>query len=528
MPAPDRPSRLAATAVRIGLGVVLAAGARVMAGLGGGVSGLSALEPVTAGAFVAGLEFGPAGAAGAVLGDLGACLVLLGAPPSLLRMAAHLAVALVAFLAFRHLPRVGRTLPNLRSYVAFLGAAAVGGLLASFLESVGESSGASPWRAVWVWWSSNVASTILLTPPVLALLALVAGAWKAPIPREVEPSPFRRWIPAEEPVRQGDPAAGAPAGPSPVAWLGPVATTLGFTATLFLYNERLQAGSYWVSLAFVVPILWAGSEYGLRGGLLTASLVGLCHLLVQPLDTAHIAAWHAGSLERQAAILLYSLVGALWGGTQQREARFRDQLAEANLRLRRDLERTVKALGSAIAAKDAYTEGHLSRVSSYASTVGRRLGLGGKDLEMLEVASLLHDVGKIGIPEKIIRKPGPLDAEEVERIQRHPEIGARILEDVDGLEPAASLVLHHQERFDGRRDGTYPGYPQGLEGEAIPLGARIIAVVDAFDAMTSDRPYRRALAVEEAIAVLREERGRQFDPRVVDTFLGVLETRPWD
>lgn len=112
-------------------------------------------------------------------------------------------------------------------------------------------------------------------------------------------------------------------------------------------------------------------------------------------------------------------------------------------------------------------------------------------------------------------------------MQRHPEIGARILDDLEELRAAAPLVRHHQERFDGRRDVDFPGYPDGLQGEQIPLGARVIAVVDAFDAMTSDRSYRAALEVREAVEVLRRERGAQFDPRVVDVFLEVLAERPW-
>jgi HD-GYP domain-containing protein (c-di-GMP phosphodiesterase class II) len=112
-------------------------------------------------------------------------------------------------------------------------------------------------------------------------------------------------------------------------------------------------------------------------------------------------------------------------------------------------------------------------------------------------------------------------------VERHPEIGARILENVEGLEGAAPLVRHHQERYDGRSDGEFPGYPRGIAGEAIPLGARIIAVVDAFDAMTTDRAYRRARPAARAADVLRDERGRQFDPRVVDVFLELLEERPW-
>ena len=112
-------------------------------------------------------------------------------------------------------------------------------------------------------------------------------------------------------------------------------------------------------------------------------------------------------------------------------------------------------------------------------------------------------------------------------MRRHPEIGARMLERLELLRAAAPLVLHHQERFDGNLGGQHPGYPQGIAGEKIPLGARIIAVVDAFDAMTTTRPYREALPPEEAAAVLRRERGHQFDPKVVDAFLDSLGERPW-
>jgi HD-GYP domain-containing protein (c-di-GMP phosphodiesterase class II) len=159
--------------------------------------------------------------------------------------------------------------------------------------------------------------------------------------------------------------------------------------------------------------------------------------------------------------------------------------------------------------------------------VGEGMGVAGHDLEMLFFASMLHDIGKIGVPESVLGKPSGLDLEEARAMRRHPEIGARILRDLDVLRDAAPLVLHHQERYDGRRDGKYPGYPSGIAGEAIPLGSRIIAVVDAFDAMTTDRPYRKALAPETAVGELRREAGRQFDPRVVETFVALLAEHPW-
>ena len=225
--------------------------------------------------------------------------------------------------------------------------------------------------------------------------------------------------------------------------------------------------------------------------------------------------------------LILSLAGALVGWSRQRELALREELVEMNRLLRRDLVRVSDALIHAIEAKDLYTGGHLRRVSEYAVAVGEKLGLQGRDLETLHYASLLHDVGKLGVPESVLRKEGPLDAMETEVMRLHPEIGARMLEKLDLLAGAAPLVLYHQERYDGDVDGQHPGYPRGLAGEQIPLGARIIAVVDAYDAMTTTRPYREALPEEQAAAILRLERGRQFDPKVVDAFLDSLAERPW-
>jgi len=339
---------------------------------------------------------------------------------------------------------------------------------------------------------------------------------RAPIPGEVDAG-YLRWL------RRGEGRPGvryylAAVGP----WVLAVAVCVAMGDPI-----RLSAGTYWISLIYAIPVLWAANEYGLRGGLLVASMVGLSLLVRRPFEAEQVAASHEAWMSLQAGALIFAVIGALWGGARESEVRLRSQLAEVNRRLRRELKRTIQALQSAIAAKDAYTEGHLRRVSTYALEVGRRLGLSGRELELLELASLLHDVGKIGIPERILMKPGVLDGDEVRRMQDHPEIGARILEDVDGLAEAAPLVRYHQERWDGARSGEYPGYPHGLAGEGIPLGARIIAVVDAYDAMTSDRPYRPAKPSSAAIAELRRESGHQFDPTVVEAFLGVLDQRPW-
>ena len=181
--------------------------------------------------------------------------------------------------------------------------------------------------------------------------------------------------------------------------------------------------------------------------------------------------------------------------------------------------RTVVELLVALHAADPSTSDHLWRVAERAIALGEALGLPPDELRTLWYAGLLHDVGKLGLPDEILHKEGTLDATERALVRLHPELGAALLEDLEGLEDAATLVLHHQERFDGRRDGSYPGYPAGLAGDDIPLGARILAVVDAYDAMVSDRPYRPGLTTAAAVAELRREAGRQFDPQVVAAFV---------
>ena len=196
-------------------------------------------------------------------------------------------------------------------------------------------------------------------------------------------------------------------------------------------------------------------------------------------------------------------------------------IAIENARLFESLEEiyldVITALASAIDARDSYTHGHSHRVTEYAVLIAEEMGLDPEEVDIIRNASILHDVGKIGIKEEILKKPGKLTEEETLEMQYHPFIGTRILQPVKLLEPVLPLVYHHQEKYDGS------GYPEGLKGEEIPLGARIIGVCDAFEAMTSDRPYRKALSVEKAMAELRNESGRQFDPEVVDVFFRLAE-----
>src|SRR6476660_2395678 len=172
--------------------------------------------------------------------------------------------------------------------------------------------------------------------------------------------------------------------------------------------------------------------------------------------------------------------------------------------------RTIEALALAIDAKDHTTHKHLHRVRIYASEIAKELGLSSKELEALRAAALLHDIGKLAVPEHIINKPGRLTPEEFEKMKIHPIVGAEILERVAFPYPVAPIVRAHHERWDGT------GYPEGLKGEDIPIGARILAAVDCLDALATDRQYRRALPLDDAMTQVVQMSGTSFDPKVVD------------
>jgi putative nucleotidyltransferase with HDIG domain len=177
---------------------------------------------------------------------------------------------------------------------------------------------------------------------------------------------------------------------------------------------------------------------------------------------------------------------------------------------------TIGVLSDAVELQDAYTADHANEVADLAAAVGGRLGIAGAALDRLRYGALLHDVGKIGVPGELLRKPGPLTAGERERMDEHTAIGARMLERIPFLAPVAPLVRSAHERYDGG------GYPDGLSGERIPLGAMVIATCDAFHAMTSDRSYRSAMSQADAIAELEANVGTQFDPAVVEALIAEL------
>lgn len=264
------------------------------------------------------------------------------------------------------------------------------------------------------------------------------------------------------------------------------------------------------------PILLAAAGSGPR----VAAAVGVvAGVLVGPHQQLQLAGAEvqpdAGWLVRT---LIYSLIGGGAGVVFERlrhSLRASQDLAE---RLSRSYGNILRTLAVLVAERDEQTGGHCERVAYHAHALGQRLGVRGRDLETLWWAGLLHDLGKVGIPEYILCKPSKLTPEEYREVQRHAALGAQILLSASPeFAPIAAAVRAHHERWDGK------GYPDGLAGEAIPLFGRILAVADVFEVLTSRRPYREPVSISEALIELRRNAGSQFDPQVVEALLQLAE-----
>ncbi|RMF75832.1 MAG: response regulator [Acidobacteria bacterium] len=252
---------------------------------------------------------------------------------------------------------------------------------------------------------------------------------------------------------------------------------------------------------------------------------GAADYVVKPFHLPEVLTRVAQALDRRRLVIenrayqqnLEVLVGERTREVVQAMARIRTLHEE----LRGAYDATLSALMIALDYRDFETQGHSIRVVEYTERLAREMGIDEPELTDIRRGTMLHDVGKIGIPDSILRKPGPLDEQEWEIMKTHAELGYRMLKDIPFLAGPAEIVLAHQEKWDGS------GYPRGLRGPEIPLGARIFSVADTFDAMTSDRPYRKALSYERARQEIIDFSGRQFDPRVVEAFLEV-PPEEWD
>jgi putative nucleotidyltransferase with HDIG domain len=240
--------------------------------------------------------------------------------------------------------------------------------------------------------------------------------------------------------------------------------------------------------------------------------MGACDYITKPFDLHQVRRSVAQAIERNQLMVENRCY------QQELELKVHERTRELNGALKEVEESyriTLEALVTALDAREHETQAHSQRVRDYAETLAKCQGVTGQELISVGRGALLHDVGKIGVPDSILLKPDKLTQDEWAIMQKHPRIGYEILQEIMFLSSAAEIVLTHQERWDGK------GYPNGLAGNDIPLGARIFAVVDTMDAMTSDRPYRKALSFRAAEDEIRSCSGTQFDPMIVEAFLGI-------
>jgi HD-GYP domain-containing protein (c-di-GMP phosphodiesterase class II) len=282
----------------------------------------------------------------------------------------------------------------------------------------------------------------------------------------------------------------------------------------------LTGGTQYVYLQFAyIPVAVAGLVFGTRWGTAFGLFTGLLLLgPLMPLDTfANIAQPTLGWVIRMAFLCLQGAAAGFVGDLLKRRVKVLEVVAdELALTYGRVLRSLVKLIGE----RDDETADHSERVAYNAIQMGKALGLKGTALETLYWAAVLHDLGKIGIPERILNHPGPLSDADRTEMQRHVEIGERvILEASVEFKPIAEIVAAHHERWDGQ------GYPRGVRGEAIPLAGRILTVLDVFEALTSKRPYRAPMSPDAALEIVRGDSGTRFDPRIVDAFVTLLEDR---
>jgi putative nucleotidyltransferase with HDIG domain len=465
----------------------------------------SFLFPPSAVIFTAGAAFGRWGVLGVALGSLLSRWGAAASWPGALAFAAVHAVTTAIVAAALRRPRRGT---GGRLQRAFWVAGGVAHAVSAVLGTAALIAlGDQPWTPaavldnLLIWWMSGVAAALVLGVPLL--LALRPETLLAPPDHQR----LRTWLAAPEGARLS------------------IALVIACILPIALGTYLGWGFPHWLALVLVTPIGLAALQAGAGPALIANSLASVAYV------AALIASGRDAGELRQLLAPGYTTIGfftcfAFGGGwLAGRNRRLIEKVRAQEQQLRRDFERTVAALAAAIEAKDPTTEGHVQRVAELTGAVGERLGLSPQEVATLRFGALLHDVGKIGVPERILNKRDRLTADEKAEMERHVEIGLRIIRDVEVLQPVEPLIRYHQERWDGQSGALrYPGY-FGLKGEEIPIGARILAVVDAFDAITNDRPYRSGRSVPEALEELEREAGRQFDPAVVAALTAVVRAR---
>ncbi len=254
----------------------------------------------------------------------------------------------------------------------------------------------------------------------------------------------------------------------------------------YAFYDAVRSRIEWSMIPFIFL-----TALGERDAVMASKRMGAEDYLVKPVDRQELVTTIRSRLERNQQLML--------------------------VQLQRAYESTLIMLANVIELRDKYTRGHIERVMNYAIAIAERLGWTDGQLRSLRFGAILHDIGKIYIRESILRKPGPLTPEEWVEMKQHAAIGADLLKSIDYLSGAIPIIRHHHERWDGR------GYPDGLAGEEIPQGARIVAVADSFDAMTTMRVYQDAVAQEKAISEIKAGIGVRYDPQVVEAFLSLGE-----
>ncbi|MHA6762810.1 HD-GYP domain-containing protein [Streptacidiphilus sp. PAMC 29251] len=345
-----------------------------------------------------------------------------------------------------------------------------------------------------------LAGVILLPPAAAALVALPGALLASAVP----PRAVRRaWNAAQ---------------------LG-LSCFLGGCVFHALHGSRLLAEQRLPAL--LLPVLLAALTFCLANGLLMAGVLAAAE------PGEHPGSWQAVLLRCPASVFGTGLIGlmtaVLWEGPYGVLAAvpallplgLSSWVSAQSQREQTAHRATVRALVQAVEIKDSYTRGHSERVGRAAVLIARELGMAERRVASLRVAGTLHDVGKLGVPTRLLRKSGPLTDAEYREVVQHPEYGHELVRGIGFLGEARAGILHHHERMDGR------GYPHGLAGRAIPEFARVIAVADAFDSMTSTRSYRRGRPVREAVAELERCAGSQFDPVMVKALAGALERHDW-